>query len=104
MLQEHLHTQASHCCLLVLSPDFPADLSEGLSKAGEMGNPNRSWWLGQSSVLVSPAHELLASFQMTINDSTHFRPEQGQRKHWLLRSPGTCCVLRCMLHGRRIAS
>lgn len=90
VLQGHLHTQANHGCLLVLSPDFPADPSGGLRTAGKMGNLNRSQWLGQGSELVSPAQELLASFQMTIYCSTSVRPEQGQQRHWLLWSRGAC--------------
>lgn len=61
--------------LLPSSPDFPADPSEGLSRAGEMGNLDGSQWQGQGSVLVS--QELPASFQMTIDYGTSFRPEQG---------------------------
>lgn len=101
VLQGHLHTQANHCRLLVLSPDFPADPSEGLRTAGEMGNLNRSQWLGQGSELVSPAQELLASFQVPIYHSTSFRPAQGQQRHWPHGHLGH--VLRHMLHGRRSA-
>lgn len=64
--------------------------SEGLSTAGEIGNHNRSQWLGQGAELVSPAQKLLASFQMTTYYSASFRPEQSQQRQWLLWSPGTC--------------
>lgn len=40
-----------------------------------MGNLDGSQWQGQGSVLVS--QELPASFQMTIDYGTSFRPEQG---------------------------
>ena len=100
MLQERLHTQASHCHLLVLSPNFPAGPSEGLRNTGWGGGGGPPQKPGWGRVLCW-CHQLSsANFQVTIDYSTCFRPKQGQPRHWLLRSPGMSYVLRRVLHGR----